>query len=107
MRIAPVLSHGDAHGKNLRPFTGSGGSMEYFAYILQSESYGTYYYGSAEDLEIRLKRHNAGKVRSTKAKRPWRLHYKEPFRTRSEAYKRELFFKSVGGYKFLKERGII
>ena len=81
--------------------------MRYYAYILQSKSIGTYYYGSAEDVGIRLKRHNAGKVRSTKSKRPWRLHYVEVFETRSEAYKRELFFKSVNGYKYLKGKGII
>ena len=81
--------------------------MAYFAYILKSEIFGTYYYGSAEDVEIRLKRHNAGHVRSTKSRRPWRIHYVERFDSRAEAYRRELFFKSIEGYKFLKEKTII
>jgi putative endonuclease len=81
--------------------------MEYFAYIIKSESVGTYYYGSAEDVDIRLKRHNAGRVRSTKGRRPWTLHYQEAFKSRSEAYRRELFFKTIDGYKFLKGKGII
>ena len=81
--------------------------MVYYAYILVSESFGTYYYGSTGDIDARCNRHNAGKVRSTKGRRPWRLHYKEAYKTRSEAYKRESFFKSVEGYKYLKEKGII
>ena len=78
----------------------------FFTYILKNEKTGSYYYGHCENIEIRLKRHNAGKVRSTKSKRPWMIHYFEEFPSRSEAYKRELYFKSRRGYKFLKENGI-
>tara|TARA_R110002124_G_scaffold255201_1_gene420887 strand:+ start:21332 stop:21508 length:177 start_codon:yes stop_codon:yes gene_type:complete len=55
----------------------------------------------------RLKAHNKGKVRYTKGRRPWMFHYKEEFATRSEAYRREQFFKSIDGYNYLKEKGII
>jgi putative endonuclease len=78
----------------------------FFAYILKSTRRGTYYYGSTEDLEKRLKRHNGGKVHSTKGKRPWILHYFEAFETRVEATRRERFFKSIEGYRYLKEKGI-
>jgi putative endonuclease len=78
----------------------------YYAYILRSLSYGTYYYGSSQDIEVRLKEHNAGKVRYTKGRRPWELHYSEEFETRSEAVRRERFFKSIAGYRYLKEKGI-
>ena len=79
----------------------------YCAYILQSEKKLTHYYGHSSDLENRLKKHNAGKVRSTKANRPWKLIYFEEFLTKSEAYKREQFFKSIDGYNYLKSNGII
>ena len=79
----------------------------FFAYILQSQSHGTFYYGSTQDTEKRLKQHNAGKVRYTKGRRPWTLHYKESFATRSEAMQREHFFKSIDGYRYLKRQGII
>ena len=79
----------------------------FFAYVIKSDITGTHYYGSCEDLDVRLKRHNSGKVKYTKSKRPWILIYFEQFPTRSEAYKRELFFKSRPGYKYLKERKII
>jgi putative endonuclease len=81
--------------------------MSYFVYILRSESHGTYYYGSTENIEKRLKEHNGGRVKYTKGRRPWIVHYKEEFQTRSEAQKREYFFKSIDGYRFLKEAKII
>ena len=76
--------------------------MSFYAYILKSESHGTYYYGSCEDLNNRLEQHNKGKVRYTKGRRPWKLHYFEEFATRAEAVRREKSFKSIDGYKFLK-----
>jgi putative endonuclease len=80
--------------------------MGFFTYILKSEKDGKYYYGSCENIEIRLCEHNEGKVKATKFRRPFFLHYFEEFETRSEAYRRELFFKSIDGYKWLKEQKI-
>ena len=65
------------------------------------------YYGHCINLEKRLKEHNTGKVRSTKSRRPFIIHYYETYSTKSEAAKREYFFKTVEGYKFLKSSGII
>ena len=79
----------------------------FYAYILKSKSHGTYYYGSTDDIEARLVTHNSGRQRYTKGRRPWVLHYFEEFETRSEARQRELFFKSIDGYRYLKEKGII
>jgi putative endonuclease len=78
----------------------------FFAYILKSEKDNSYYYGSTSDLEKRLLNHNKGKVRYTKGKMPWKIHYYESFASKSEAYKREMFFKSIEGYRFLKENKI-
>ena len=82
-------------------------AMAYHVYILKSSVDGTYYKGSCADLDVRLAQHNAGKVRSTKAKRPWQVHYREDFATRSEAASRERFFKSRSGYRWLRDKGII
>ena len=79
----------------------------YYAYILKSEKDGRYYYGSTNDLEKRLKEHNSGKMRYTKGHLPFVLHYRETFNSRSEATKRERYFKSIPGYNWLKENGII
>ena len=78
----------------------------YYTYILKSLRDKKYYYGSCKDFEKRLLEHNDGKVKATKFRRRFVLHYFEKFETRSEAYKRELFFKSIDGYKWLKEQKI-
>lgn len=63
--------------------------MPYYVYILQSEKDGTYYIGSTQDLDERLRRHNEGRSKYTKVKRPWRVVYSEEFEDRSAAMKRE------------------
>ena len=79
----------------------------YYVYILKSNKTGKHYYGHSKDVHQRLKAHNSGKVRSTKAFRPWRIHYFEELESKSEAYQREIFFKSIDGYNYLKNKGII
>jgi putative endonuclease len=81
--------------------------MSYFIYILKSVKHQTYYYGSTKDITERFKEHNAGRVRYTKGRKPWNLHYIEECETRSEAVKREKFFKTVEGYRYLKDKKII
>lgn len=63
--------------------------MPYSVYILQSLKDKTYYVGSTQDLSERLHRHNQGRSKYTKAKRPWKLVYHEEFSDRSSALKRE------------------
>ncbi len=82
-------------------------TMIYFAYILKSEKDNKYYYGSTENIENRLNKHNRGDVKATKNRRSFVLHYKEEYVTRSEAYKREQYFKTIDGYNWLKNNQII
>jgi putative endonuclease len=63
--------------------------MVYFVYILQSDKDGGYYVGSTNNLEDRIKRHNQGRTKYTKPKRPWKLVYHEEYDERSSAVKRE------------------
>ena len=79
----------------------------YYAYILKSLKDQKYYYGHTSNLENRLKEHNNGKVRATKGRRPFIIHYYETFSSKSGAAKREFFFKTIEGYRFLKENKII
>jgi putative endonuclease len=81
--------------------------MRFYAYILKSEKTGRYYFGHCKDLSARLEYHNKGKVKSTKSGRPWILYYNEQFLTKAEAYRRELFFKSFDGRKWLYENKIL
>ncbi len=79
----------------------------FYTYILKSLKDGGFYYGSTNNIEERLKNHNKGKVKYTKGHKPYVLHFKESFETRKEAMAREKFFKSIGGYIWLKSRKII
>ncbi|MEK7578484.1 MAG: GIY-YIG nuclease family protein [Patescibacteria group bacterium] len=66
----------------------------YYTYILKSLKNGKYYTGSTNDLVERLKRHNAGRNKSTKAGIPWKLIYSESFQTKQDAYRKEMQIKS-------------
>jgi putative endonuclease len=79
----------------------------FYAYIIKSLSRNTFYYGSTSDLIKRIEDHNSGRVRFTKGRRPWVIHYFETFETRSAAFRRERLFKSIDGYIFLKNQNII
>lgn len=72
----------------------SGSSIMFTAYILQSEKTQGYYIGSTDNLDKRLIRHNKGYSKYTKNKGPFKVVYKEEFKTRSEAKKREYYLKS-------------
>ena len=75
----------------------------YITYILHSQNNFKYYIGHTSDLVNRLDRHNKGLVRSTKSGIPWLVIHVENFKTKSEAYKRELEIKSYkGGNAFKK-----
>jgi putative endonuclease len=78
----------------------------FYAHVLRSLKDGTSYYGSSEDTATRLHEHNGGSVRYTKGHRPYELHYTEVFATRAEAVRREEFFKSTAGYRWLRDKGI-
>ena len=63
---------------------------------------GRLYTGYTEDLVERLNSHNSGKVRSTKAYKPYLVAYKEEYGNKTEARKREVFLKSGKGREFIK-----
>jgi putative endonuclease len=71
--------------------------MPFFVYVLRSEKTGRRYVGSCEDVAWRLERHNRGHSKSTRSGVPWKLLHSETFETRSEAVKRELYFKTGAG----------
>ncbi|MDO1501501.1 GIY-YIG nuclease family protein [Winogradskyella maritima] len=78
--------------------------MEFYAYVLKSECDGRLYKGHTSRLEERVVEHNAGKTKSTKGFRPWKLVYFEVFSTEKEALEREKYFKSGSGREFLRNK---
>jgi putative endonuclease len=51
-----------------------------------------------ENVEARLKRHESGKVRSTRSRKPFRLIHTEEYPDRQQARKREKYLKSDPGH---------
>ena len=49
--------------------------MEYYVYILYSESAGKFYIGQTNNIQGRLERHNSGTENATRPYRPWVLKW--------------------------------
>jgi len=75
-----------------------------YLYILKSLKYQKLYVGSTIDLEHRLIEHNSGLSTYTKLYLPWNIIYKEEHEDIREARKREKYFKSCAGRKFIKNK---
>jgi putative endonuclease len=71
-------------------------------YVLQSLKDGRNYVGMTDKLKERIKRHNQGKVPSTRNRRPLALLYTEELDDRLSARKREKYFKSGPGHRELQ-----
>jgi putative endonuclease len=70
---------------------------KYWVYILESLRDKWTYTGHTKNLQYRLKLHNSGKMKSTRAHAPFRLAYTEEHKNRSEAMQKERFLKSGRG----------
>jgi putative endonuclease len=57
----------------------------YFVYAIESEVDKRIYVGMSKDPVGRLKEHNAGKTKSTKGYRPWKLIFQQECKNRVEA----------------------
>ena len=76
--------------------------MEYFTYILFSESINKYYIGYTNDINRRLSEHNRVKGKFTDKGIPWKLVYSEHFSTKAEAQTREKQIKSKKSRKYIE-----
>jgi putative endonuclease len=76
----------------------------YYVYILKSEKDSKLYTGYTKNLKRRISEHNRGKTNSLKLRRPLKLIYYEVKGSLSEAIKREKYFKSGWGRKYIKEK---
>jgi putative endonuclease len=72
-------------------------------YILHSKSLDRYYVGHTANMKDRIKRHNSGRSKSTKAGIPWKLMYTETFTTKASAYQRELEIKAKKSRKYIEQ----
>jgi putative endonuclease len=76
----------------------------YYAYVLKSVNFDFYYKGHCQNIEERLVQHNSGMTSSIKKYILFKVVYFEEFESREEAAKREKYFKSAAGRRFLKTK---
>jgi len=76
----------------------------FYTYALQSEKDGNFYAGFTKDLKLRFEQHNKGQVESTKERGPLKLIYYEACLKKEDALKRESYFKTYNGKRFLHNR---
>ena len=75
----------------------------FYVYIIKSRE-GRYYIGSTENIEKRLKQHNSKNNRGwTNRFQDWVEIYREEYKTRLEARRRERELKKIRGTKKYKE----
>jgi putative endonuclease len=75
----------------------------YLVYIIFSPKTGKYYVGSTDNLDARLRHHNAGLTPSTKSGSPeWTVKYSQILENRSLALKRELEIKRKKSRKYIE-----
>ena len=75
----------------------------YYVYILLNETKTRTYTGVADDVDKRLADHNAGRVKSSRPYRPYKIIHAESFETLKQARQKERFYKSTTGRRKLKE----
>ena len=76
----------------------------FYTYVLQSDIDKNFYVGYTNNLKLRFKQHEMGKVESTRERRPLKLIYYEACMHQSDATKREKYFKTYNGRRFLYKR---
>lgn len=76
----------------------------WYTYVLLSKKDGKHYTGSTNDLKRRLQQHNNGEVESTSYRRPLELIYYEACLSEEKARKREKYFKTSWGKRYIKSR---
>ena len=79
---------------------------KFYVYVLRSNKTGRRYVGSCEDIDERIRRHNAGHSKATRHAVPWILIHSESFTTRVAAVQKELYYKTGRGRDELAKLGL-
>ena len=76
----------------------------FYTYVIKSIEHDYFYKGHCQDIEKRLAEHNKGLTKSIKPYIPFKLVYFEEFAQLGDAIKREQYFKTAAGRRFLKKK---
>ena len=76
----------------------------HYVYVLRSGKEGNLYTGYTTGLRQRVADHLAGRVSSTRHRRPFKLIYYEAYLVAQDAKAREQFLKSGSGKRFIRRQ---
>jgi len=76
----------------------------HYIYVLKSRRDDKFYIGYTNDLRGRIALHSAGRVESTKNKKPFDLIYFEASLNKDDALKREKYLKTTYGHRYIRSR---
>jgi putative endonuclease len=76
----------------------------WYTYVLQSKKDSKYYTGSTGNIRKRLKKHEEGRVVSTRERLPISLVYCEICNNQGDAYVREKYLKTGMGKRYIRNR---
>lgn len=76
----------------------------HYIYVIKSSRDKKLYVGHTSDLKKRFNEHNAGQVKSTQSRRPFKLLYYEACNLLKDALAREKALKTGFGRAYLKRR---
>jgi len=76
----------------------------FYAYVIKSLKDGSFYKGHCQNIEERIKQHNSGITKSISSKIPFELAYYEQFESEGDAIKKEKYFKTAAGRRYLKQK---
>jgi len=86
------------------PMKSDSKAIFYYTYVLLSLKDGLHYIGFSDNINQRFGEHCSGLVEATKERRPLKLVYYEACRSREKAIRREKYFKTGFGRRYLKSR---
>jgi putative endonuclease len=76
----------------------------HYIYVWKSLKDNKFYIGYTNDLRKRIELHNAGRVESTKLRKPFDLIYYEASLNKDDALKREKYLKTTYGHRYIRKR---
>jgi putative endonuclease len=76
-------------------------AMIYSVYVLRSQNHPRFYIGMTTNFERRLRQHNSGHTKSTRAYKPWVLVIIEEYDDAVTAREREKYLKSGVGREYI------
>ena len=77
----------------------------FYVYVLRSLADRERYIGLSGNVSSRVRQHNAGKVKSTRARVPFVVMHQQSYQTLAEARAREKYLKTAAGRRWLDKNG--